>query len=140
MQFFRKVIALTRRFPILQRRSFLLGQDLDADNVPDIAWFGTDLGRPAWNDPELRTLCCMLDGGETPSDEGNYSALPDPQRGLAGANDPAARPPRRPAWRRVLDTSLQGGQEIADTGQEVIIDPAGFYLASPRSTVLLLSA
>ena len=32
--FFRKAIAFTRRFPILQRRRFLLGRDLDVDRRP----------------------------------------------------------------------------------------------------------
>jgi glycogen operon protein len=139
VDFFRKAIALTRRFPILQRRSFLLGQDLDADNIPDITWLGMDLGRLPWSDPELRTICCMLDGGETPSSEGKYLLF------LILNGDWRAQKIRLPGplggrpWRRILDTSLPRGQEIADVGQEVVIDPPGFYLASPRSTILLLS-
>jgi isoamylase len=139
VDYFRKVIGLTGRFPILTRRSFLLGQDLDADGLPDISWLGTDLGRPSWNDPENRTLCCLLDGGETLSPEGKYLLF------LVLNGDWRAQTIRLPVprggigWRRVLDTSLSTGQEIADAGQEVLIDPPGFYLASPRSVVLLLS-
>jgi glycogen operon protein len=138
--FFHKLIRLTRRFPILQRRSFLLGQDLDDNDIPDITWFGRELDRPSWNDSDLRTLACLLDGAEAPSGGGDYLLflilnadwraqtvrLPDPRGG------------RR--WRRVLDTSLEGGQEIADIGQEVLIDPSDFYMASSRSVVLLLSS
>jgi pullulanase/glycogen debranching enzyme len=46
LSFFRKAIAFTRRFPILQRRKFFRGVDLDADGVNDITWFGTNGGRP----------------------------------------------------------------------------------------------
>jgi glycogen operon protein len=44
VEFFRKAIAFTRRFPVLQRRKFLLGKDLDADGIPELAWFAPDGG------------------------------------------------------------------------------------------------
>jgi glycogen operon protein len=69
---FKKAIAFEKRYPILQRRKFFLGKDLDADHIPDIAWFGKDLGRLFWDDPELRTLCYQLDGGEERSELGHY--------------------------------------------------------------------
>ena len=52
MEFFRKAIAMTRRFPILQRRKFFLGKDLDDDGVPDLTWYSPDLGSPDWQDAE----------------------------------------------------------------------------------------
>src|ERR1035437_210290 len=64
VEFFRKAIAFTRRFPVLQRRKFLLGEDLDADGVPDLAWFSPEQGEPAWGDPSARTLGFQLDGCE----------------------------------------------------------------------------
>src|SRR5262249_59181727 len=69
-KFFRKAIALTRRFPILQNRKFFLGKDLDDDQVPDLAWFGLELDRPNWNDASLRTLCYQLDASEDGADLG----------------------------------------------------------------------
>ena len=58
VDFFKKTIAFMRRFPVLQRRQFSLGADLDDDGVPDLKWFGLDGEDPRWNDPEARTLCC----------------------------------------------------------------------------------
>src|SRR5262249_28441584 len=58
--FWRKAIALTFRYPILQRRRFPIVPDLGADQLPALTWFGTDLGAPRWNDPEARTLCARL--------------------------------------------------------------------------------
>src|SRR4029077_2675352 len=46
VEFFRKTIAMTRRFPVLQRRKFYLGKDLDDDGVSDLSWFSPDLGSP----------------------------------------------------------------------------------------------
>ncbi len=70
--FFRKAIAFTRRYTILQRRKFSLGIDLDADDIPDLSWFGSDSRPPDWFDPELRTICLRLDGGEEESQAGRY--------------------------------------------------------------------
>jgi isoamylase len=70
LAFFRKAIAFTKRYTVLQNRKFFLGQDLNNDTIADISWLGTDLGVPRWNDPEARTLCYRLDGGETQSSLG----------------------------------------------------------------------
>lgn len=70
MAFFKKAIAFTRRYTILQRRKFSLGLDLNADDVPDLSWFGQNLQPPDWLDPELRTICLRLDGGEEQSEVG----------------------------------------------------------------------
>jgi glycogen operon protein len=138
LTFFRAAVALTRRCTILQRRRFLLGEDRDGSGVPDIVWYGTDLGSPAWDDPELRTVCVQLDGGEEHSDLGHYRLF------FILNADPALRrvelPPLGPdaRWSRLVDTSLPAGQEIALPGAEVPLDPPSFYLVNPRSTVVLI--
>jgi isoamylase len=136
--FVRKAIALTRRCTILQRRKFLLGQDLDSDEVRDITWYGPDLGKPNWDDPELRTLCYQLDGSEEPSDLGEYRLfviLNADHRAQAVTLPPLPEPR---AWRRILDTSLELGQEWCDPGKEVAVEPGDHYPAQPRSVVVLL--
>jgi glycogen operon protein len=139
VDFVRKAIAFTRRYTILQRRKFLLGRDLDDDGVADITWFGTDLGDPRWNDPEARTLCYRLDGGEEQSPLGTYFLffilngdfreqsvrIPGPREGMR--------------WYRVIDTSLASGEDFAQPGGEVVLDPPEIYLVNPRSTVVLLA-
>jgi isoamylase len=138
LEFFGKAIALTRRYPILQRRKFFLGSDLNADGVPDLEWFGTRLAPPDWHDSEQRTLCYQLDGGEDASGSGAYLllvilnahyearwiALPPPARGVR--------------WYRIIDTSLSAGQDFAGPGKEVLVDPGDHYIANSRSTVVLL--
>ncbi|HYK91410.1 MAG TPA: glycogen debranching protein GlgX [Acidobacteriota bacterium] len=137
VEFFRKAVALTRRCTILQRRKFFLGQDLDADNIPDVAWFGANLRRPDWEDPDLRTLCYQLDGGEEPSALGKYFLF------VILNADFRALPVQLPVlskgkWRRVIDTSLPAGEDFCEEGQEVPLNPADCYLTNPRSTVVLL--
>jgi len=138
LEFFERAVALTRRCTILERRKFLLGHDSNGDGVPDIVWFGKDLGSPAWDDPELRTLCFQLDGSEHTSELGHYRLF------LIFNADPAlqhvALPPlwEGARWHRLIDTSLPAGQDISLPGNEVALDPPGFYLVNPRSTVVLI--
>jgi isoamylase len=138
VDFFKKTIAFVRRFPVLQRRQFPLGDDLDADGVPDLKWFGPDEGDPHWSDPEARTLCVQLDSG---SENGlavrrlffifnaNYQTqwvkLPPLDSSLA--------------WHRAIDTSLPTGVDFADAGTEIPLDPADHYIVNPRTTVVLLA-
>jgi isoamylase len=135
--FFRKAIALTRRFPILQRRKFMLGKDLDNDQIADITWFDNSGNRPDWNNPTIRTLNLMLDGSEEDSPAGEYllflvfNADPSLQRvSLPRRNDTR--------WHRIIDTSLPGTDDFLDPGQEILLDPQDHYLANGRSTVVLL--
>jgi len=136
--FVKNAIALTRRCTILQRRKFLLGEDLDSDSVRDITWYGPDLGPPAWDDSELRTLGFQLDGSEEPSELGDYRLflVLNADYRVQGMKLPPLPEPRR--WRRVLDTSLEPGKEWCDAGKEVPVDPADSYLANPRSVVVLI--
>ncbi|MBI4573620.1 MAG: glycogen debranching enzyme GlgX, partial [candidate division NC10 bacterium] len=138
LAFFRKAIGLTRRFPVLQCRKFLTGRDSNGNGIPDIQWFGRNLDEPAWNDPELRTLCYLLDGGEGPGGRGDYFLfiILNADFRLQAVRLPAL-PGGRP-WRRIIDTSLSAGDDFLAKGQEIPINPPGLYLVNPRSTVVLL--
>jgi glycogen operon protein len=144
--FFRKCIALCRRFPILQRRKFFLGADRDADGVPDLSWFGTESGAPDWNGPDARTLCYQLDNGEA-----GAAIAGTPTGAAAGSRlflilnaDWRVQFVRLPGladgmhWHRIIDTSLPAGEDFMESGAEVRLDPGDRYLANPRSTVVLL--
>ena len=138
-EFFRKVIAFTRRFPILQRRKFFLGENLDADGVPDLTWFAPNSGSPDWQNAEARTLCYQLDASEDGADMGVGRLFFI----LNGDFKPqwVNLPPLDAElhWHRAIDTSLPGGEDFAAAGREVLIDPPDHYIANPRSTVVLLA-
>lgn len=136
--FVRKLIGFTKRYTVLQRRKFILGQDLDADGIPDFSWFGADLRLPQWNDPECRTLCCWVDGGGVASAAGDYNLffILNADHRLQTVAIPATHGSKR--WHRVIDTSLPAGQDFLEVGAEILLDPANVYLANPRSTVVLL--
>lgn len=136
--FFKKAIAFSREYPILQSRKFLAGVDDDGNRIPDISWFAPDGGSPKWDDPEARTLCYMLDGAESRSTAGDYQLF------FVLNSDYKAYSVKLPVlddknWFRVIDTSLKSDEDFIETGDEVLIDPPSIYIANPRSTVVLIS-
>ncbi|MGD0915966.1 MAG: glycogen debranching protein GlgX [Thermodesulfobacteriota bacterium] len=136
--FFKKAIAFVKRYSCLQRRKFFLGKDLDADHIPDLSWFGKDLDKPSWDDPELRTLCYRLDGGEEESEWGDYHLffILNADSNLQFIKLPQLTKGKK--WFRAVDTSLKSGEDFLDTGKEIRIEPSDHYLANPRSTVVLI--
>jgi len=139
VEFFRKAIAFTRRFPVLQRRRFPLGRDLDADGVPDLTWFAPDLGAPAWHDQNARTLCYQLDSSEdgSPQKVDRLFFILNGHFESKWVHLPLLDPPR--AWYRAADTSLPAGVDFAEPGEEIRIEPRDHYIANPRSAVVLIS-
>ncbi len=136
--FFKKAIVFTKRYAILQRRKFFLGHDLDDDNVPDISWFGEDLEKPEWDNPQLHTLCWQLDGGEEKSEIGDYHLflILNADYTLHQIELPGLNSGMR--WYRVIDTSLPSGVDFLEPGREILLNPSDHYIANPRSTVVLL--
>jgi glycogen operon protein len=139
VEFVSRLIAFTKRFPALQRRKFLDGQDLDGDGVPDLTWFSPSLGTPDWNDAELRTLCCQLDAdpqGAT-ADATRLYVILNAHFEAQWIDLPSL--PAGSRWFRAIDTCLNPGEDFAAAGAEVPIDPGDHYIANSRSTVVLLA-
>ncbi|MBI4701027.1 MAG: glycogen debranching protein GlgX [Deltaproteobacteria bacterium] len=136
-EFVRKAIAFAKRHRILHRRKFY-SASLGTNDVPDIAWFGSEEHRAIWEDPDCRTIVYQLDGSEEPSDLGDYRLL-----FILNADwrpQYVRLPPLGGAlrWYRAVDTSLPAGSDFAAPGEEVRIDPSSHYLTNPRSTVVLV--
>src|SRR6185369_2187428 len=115
-EFFRKAVAFTQRFPILQCRKFFLGEDLDDDQVPDLTWFAPDLGRPQWDNPHVRTLCYQLDASEdgTDTDVTRLFFILNAHFEPQGVNLPPLA--ANCSWYRAIDTSLPSGEDFAEPG------------------------
>ena len=140
VEFFRKAIALTRRFPVLQRRKFFLGKDLDDDGVPDLTWYSPDLGSPAWQDPNARTLCVQLDASEDGSDVGVDRLFFIFNGSLRAAVDQAAAAQRRPRRGTARSTrACRAARTSSIRGRRSGSIPPDHYLANPRSTVVLFA-
>jgi glycogen operon protein len=60
-RFAQQMIALRKSHPALSRPVFYSGA-IGRRGRPDIAWHGTRLGRPGFNDPDARALACTIAG------------------------------------------------------------------------------
>jgi isoamylase len=138
VDFWRKVIALTRTYPALQSRKFFDGADRNGNGIPDISWFSTDGNSPRWNNGETRTLCYMLDGSEDQSPAADYQLfiILNADYQMQAVTLPTLSGKK---WFRVIDTSLAADSDCAEESQDVMIVPPDVYVANPRSTVVLLS-
>ena len=96
------------------------------------------MDEPAWNDPELRTLCYLMDGGEDPSGAGDYALFIIFNADFRAQGIRLPGLPGGKRWMRIIDTGRATGEDFLDEGQEAPIDPPDQYVANPRSTVLLL--
>ncbi len=139
VDFFAKAIAFTQRFPVLQQRKFFLGKDLYNDGIPDLTWFAPDLRSPDWNNANLRTLCYQLDAAEDRANVGASRLYVILNADFESQDITLPPLPDGSAWLRAIDTSLPAGEDFAHAGAEMPIEPAGHYLANPRSTVVLLA-
>lgn len=135
--FVKKVIAFRKRYKILQKRKFSPGDDLNFDNMKDVTWFGYDLDRVHWDDPDLKTFCCHMDGNKDNLNPKNYHLFFILN---ADFNSHTVKLPEFAGikWCRVIDTSLKSGDDILDHGKEIEVYPKDLYIINPRSVVCLI--
>jgi len=139
LEFFKKVIALTKTYPILQRRKFYSGTDENGNAIPDLAWFGKEGDPLNWDDPENRTLCYQLDGSEDPAGAGDYLLffILNADYRSQSIKLPVCRDGQ--SWARIIDTSRPSGADFLEAGREVLVPPSDRYSANPRSVVVLVA-
>ncbi len=130
LDFVRQMIALRRRHPGLSRRHFLRGAARPAAGTTDIVWHGTQLGEPAWDDPDCRFLAFTLAGcsaGEDPlhviinmSDRSEAVLLPE----VAGRH-----------WHLAVDTSRTSPGDILEGTARIPVSSPD-WRSLPRSVVV----
>jgi isoamylase len=137
--FVKRAIRFTRRFPVLQRRTFFSGRDVNKDGRPDVRWYGDNLDDPRWGDPECRTLAYQLDGAEADTGAGDYLVfvILNASWNTHSVRIPEPGPQER--WYRVVDTSRADGDDFLPEGGEIELETQDRCTAAPRSTVVLLA-
>jgi glycogen operon protein len=138
VQFVSQLIQVTKNYPVLMQKKYLLSRDLDGNRIPDIQWWSNNGEFPNWNDPGLHHIAFILDGEEVPGEQNHYRLLI-----IFNAhweNQYIRIPPvvGKRQWKRVMDTSLGDGKEISAKGKEVLIKAGEFYITNARSTVILV--
>ena len=100
--------------------------------LPDIAWHGTELNKPGWDNPNARCLAFTL---------GSFEGGPDLHAVLnmywdALDFEVPIVPGRR--WYRFLDTARPSPEDIVEAAREVPIE-GGRVRVEGRSVLVLLS-
>jgi glycogen operon protein len=131
-RFFKQMIAFRKSHPVLHRSRFFTGA-VNTRGIPDVAWHGCELHAPGWNDPEGRVLAFTMGGFAEDVDihvminmywdNLDFDIYPLPSN-------------RR--WYRAIDTSRASPEDIAEPGDEVLINGEKYYV-NGRSVVVLIS-
>jgi glycogen operon protein len=131
LRFWKLLIAARSYFRAGHASHFFTGE-LNERGLPDIAWHGTQLNKPGWNDPNARCLAFTLGGFGGESDL--HAVLNMYWEGLdfEVPNVPGRR------WYRAVDTARPSPEDIVETVRQVPIDGKHVRVEG-RSVLVLLS-
>jgi len=145
----RRLVALRRGHPGLQRRRFLTGRPTGSGDLPDVAWF-TSLGTPMeWHDwgPEARQVAMWLNGDLAETGRRGQPVTDDTLLVCVNAADvPSSQvlPPEEwaPAWALVLDTAspVDPPSTRYPAGSTVQLGPRTILLLEHRAAADALGA
>ncbi|MEI6125039.1 MAG: glycogen debranching protein GlgX [Pseudomonadota bacterium] len=137
LEFCRKAIAFRSSYAILQEKKFFVGTEAEGNGLSDIVWFGPDLKAPAWEKPESRTICFMLDGREDKSGHQEYLLffILHADAGLKPVQLPRIH---KKKWHRIIDTSLPAGDDFVASDRETPLENDRVYQVKPGAIVVLL--
>lgn len=129
-RFWKRMIAFRKQHSAVHRARYFTGE-LNERGVPDIAWHGTQAGRPDWS-PGSRVLAYTLAGFDDQPDihvifNMYWEPLEFELPKVAGRG-----------WYRAVDTALESPDDICETGQEPAV-PGESYRAQGRSVVIMIS-
>jgi glycogen operon protein len=132
LRFWQILITHRRMHEDMTRRRFFTGE-VNERNLPDLAWHGTKLFAPDWNDGNARALAFTLGGFAGDTDfhvmmnmyweplEFEIPPIPDRQ------------------WYRLLDTSLPSPQDIVAPGDKMLQVSDATYRVHDRSIAIVAS-
>ncbi len=138
VEFFRKAVALRKKYSILQRKHFFNGLDNNFNQKADCTWYDRELKTPDWNNPDLRFISYELDGSEENSELGEYFLY------FILNSENRNRQVRLPSldkgkkWHRIVDTSLPAGEDFKSGGGEILLDLQDGYNSNANSVVVLI--
>jgi isoamylase len=132
VRFWTKMIALRKRFATFRQPDFFPADQVNERGLPHVAWHGSKLGQPGWNDPSARALSFTLAGLQGSDDlhvilNMFWDSMDFELPGIPG---------RR--WVRAVDTTIPSPDDILDPGDEIPVE-SNTYHAGERSVVVLIS-
>jgi glycogen operon protein len=132
LRFFQQMIDFRKRFGTLRAPRFYEDGRSNERDMPEVAWHGTELGAPGWDDPNGRALAFTLAGlGSDPDLHVilNMSDLSlDFELPTVGGR----------LWARAVDTAQPPPNDIVDPGAEIPVTQP-YCSAEGHSVVVLIS-
>jgi glycogen operon protein len=124
-RFTRELIAARRAYSPLQHAGFYSDQAL--------RWIGPDGERPAWDDPEARSVGCYL------PEKQDLAVLLLFNAGTETATFELPVPAGSGTWARKADTSCPSPDDIHPLGKSPLLDQQERYPVAARSSVVLIA-
>ncbi|MGD0442752.1 MAG: glycogen debranching protein GlgX [Edaphobacter sp.] len=131
LRFWRRMIEFRKRHAVVRMNAFYTGE-VNKRGLKDVAWHGTKLDSPGWDDSQARALGFTLAGVDQDPDihmmmNMYWEALDMDVPVITGRQ-----------WARVVDTSMPSPSDIADPGKEVVYSGQS-YRVNARSIVVLVN-
>ena len=131
VRFFTQMVAFRRSHGSLQRHSFFHGIP-NSRGLPDIAWHGSQLNAPGWDDPEGRVLAFTLGA---PGDEPDLHVILNMYDLGLDFELPQVEGRR---WSKAIDTAEEPPHDCAQPGAEIPVGTHSLH-ANGHSVVVLVS-
>jgi glycogen operon protein len=135
--YYSRMIDFRKKHPILRNNTHLQNRDYVGSGYPDISWHGIKAWQP-WTTYHDLTLAFMLDGhharGGTEKDDFIYVAI-NMHWEMHGFELPQL--PYGQAWHIFVNTDMVPPFDIAEPGEEILLDNQDEILVGPRGMVIL---
>jgi glycogen operon protein len=128
-RFWKRMIEFRKRHPALRRGQFFTGARNER-GLTDVAWHGTKLNSPGWDDPDGRALGVTLAGF---SGDGDLHAMFNMYWDSLDFELPSVQDR---IWLKAVDTSQQPPLDIADFGAELPV--VGNLCSVPARSIVVL--
>jgi glycogen operon protein len=127
LRFWKLLIAArdTYIFPTERTGRFFKGEVNDR-GLPDVAWHGTRLNKPGWNDPNAHYLAYTLGGFEGPPD---LHVVLNMHRDALDFEVPVITGRR---WYRFIDTARPSPEDIVETARQAPIEAGEVRVQGPE--------
>ena len=138
LAFCRGLIKLRKRFSVLRECDFFSGGKEHETGLPDLSWYGPDLEKPRWDDPNARLICCELalkgkSGG--PEENGSLFMIFNTCDREASVLLPVRAGFE---WRRLCDTGAEDNKRLVPP-PGLPLEERGKYRSIPRTVIVLMN-
>ncbi len=129
LRFFRRLIALRRKYCLFRRDSFFSSRPVSGK--PEISWQSLVPGRQDWS-AQARVLAFQLHGN---GDEPDFFIMLNSAASARTFSLPS--PPRRRRWRQLIDTAAEPPDDLVEEGKAPVLTGSRLKVEGFAAAVLI---